>query len=267
MRNTLRSILAVAATYALLSPYSSAGIIATYSVSNATDNSDEDIGHGLWTANSGFSPNRFSFDPQFSIFQISDDDNDLSTTDDITAILEGTARQTSGAQQYTAFINILLEGFQESTGQGLGYKREGGAADGSWTNSIALAAPGNGDIDFFREISGTITFEDSNGNPVAQTSNILDVDFCNNDDCSYGFQFGDGANAKNSTVFGGSVWIDNPTPNSLRISQNNRDHWDLNLNFTPTDSGDIPNPVPVPSSFLLVVTGCLAFTYRRRKLN
>ncbi|MEO0439186.1 MAG: hypothetical protein AAF098_20100 [Pseudomonadota bacterium] len=244
--NILKSTIATSALAVLLAGEAFAGPIVSYKVSNATKNGN-DIGHGLWTSNqSDFTPNQFSINPDtwFQIYDI----NGV-----ITGYLFGSATQ-QGGDGYTAEFDITLTGFQDETGGDpeVKYKKEHGIAYADSTNDPNdFANPGNNDIDFFSEISGTILFSD------AGDDTDVDVEFCKDGWCGYVFQFGVGASAKSKTAFGGSVWLDNPDITN--------GHWDFNLDFevaTPDD--DVPNRVPAPSSLLLLSLGLLIPASRRK---
>ena len=233
MRKALAIALLTVAPAALAGPVQ----IAEYGVLNATNNAGNDIGHGLWTSNSGYSPNQFSVNAGSTFFRIFEDD----VTGEITGRLTGSATQVGGSG-YTATWNISLASFAETAN----YKREQGidysANPGAFDIADEIANPLNGDIDFFTVIGGNITIDPGGINDVYEP-----VEFCNDGNCNYVFQFGVGASAKNSNAFGGSAWIDNPSVNG--------GHWDFNLNFV-----DVPTPAPLA----LLGLGLLALGTRRR---
>lgn len=74
----------------------------------------------------------------------------------------------------------------------------------------------------------------------------------------YSFQWGQGANGRDASEFGGSVWLNILYPNGQRLSG----HWDLNLTFeAATTNNDVPEPV----SFAVFGLGLIGLHCARRR--
>lgn len=224
---------ALAILGASLSLSANAGLI-TYAVSDAENKHGNSIGHGLYTFGKNDTGNA-KYSIQDGTFFTIDDKGTMATNDD-TATLIGTAFNG----RYFASINLSFSNFVETNN----YKREHGKVYNPAADDImgVIAAPGNGDIDFFETIMGSITIN----------STEFAIETCI--DCGgtadpYGFQFGDGANAKNPHHFGGSAWV------GVAPNFNGASHWDLNLKFTE---------VPEPSSIALIGLGLLGLGFSRR---
>lgn len=247
-----RTILFLAAAlFLLIGGPASATLLFT--VSNADNPSCGS--HGLWTAGSTIgSINTSGCGSYFSV----DSANSTLVIDEInlTAILDMRVINASG---FVAEVNLTFSDFAETHSP---YKVEGGA---NYTPGEAptgddltgvLALPGNGDIDFLRAVTGNITFFDLANVLVATVDvNAFETDGGGN---PYAFQFGDGANAKSPTAYGGSAWI-KPVLNGTPFAQS---HWDLNLAFTAQPS---PGVIPEPATLWLSGLGLLAAARARRQ--
>jgi hypothetical protein len=166
--------------------------------------------HGLWTndlkANPGDQYYSFQDDVRFTL----DVDNDVAT-------LTGTAINKSGL---AASMNLTFTGWLETTqGSTFSYKKEQGLAYNPLTDGP--------DIDFFTAGSGTIAIDGT-------TYNLAGSPFVSN----YAFQYGVGANGKNTTDFGAASWL------SIDGRQK---HWDVNFAMTPA--------VPEPTTWAMMLLG------------
>lgn len=213
------SLLAGAATMA------NAGVMAEYEITNFNGGNGL---HGLWT-----NGDKFGGDNTFSISS-----GTFTVYDDLTADFIALASNDYG---YTAQIDLDLSDFSEMST----YKKESGKAASEIVNGPAVAAPDNQDIDFFNVLSGTISI--SNDNPLY--NEVFNMENC----CAPVFQFGNGANAKNSVEFGASSWIglDNGGPGG----PGKAGHWDLNVALVQ---------VPEPGSIALLGMGLLGLGFARR---
>lgn len=218
----------LAATFLLSSFASQANVV--YNVSDAVTNCSGSS-HGLWTNNSvggGTCSNYFSINGTLDI------DNTDATASNWTAKLLATA---TNPQSVVATVDIDFSGFVEDRA---GYKTEGGRANNSWTDNSELANPLNDDVDFFENILGTI---------VIGGTNYTINGFAG----GYGFQFGNGANAKSPTAFGASAWVFRDTGGR---------HWDFNLNLEPQITS-----VPAPALFTLFGLALIGLGYQRRNVK
>lgn len=188
-----------------------------YNVSDAANPSCG--GHGLWTGDdfSGCSNN-------FSIQAGSTLTVDKTPTTG-SAVLAATAKNSEGL---IAIINIVFSDYADDKGA-KGYKQEGGLA----YNTI--------NVDFFQSILGTITIG----------KETYDIDAFR----AYQFQFGLGASAKTETAFGASAWIKS-CQNGVDGACMSSDHWDLNLNLTPT---------PIPGALVLFGIGLAGLGVVRKR--
>ncbi len=230
MKKLVKLAVLLAASYATVSQ---AGIIE-FDVSDADNNSGNSIGHGLYTFGK-FGTGSASYSIQAGTKLTIDDKGTASNADD-TATLTGTAKNGT----FEAEIDLFLSGFQET----MNYKVEQGKVYNSGHDiDDVRASAGNGDVDFFSSIQGTITI------------NNVDFDIatcinCPNSTDLYGFQFGDGANAKNNSDFGASAWV-GVGPNFDAPS-----HWDFNIKLTA---------VPAPATLALFGLGLLTLAQQRKR--
>ena len=110
-----------------------------------------------------------------------------------------------------------------------------------WRNTFNYkdeqGAPNGDNADYFVDISGTIKI------------GLDEFVIANCVNCTYAFQYGLGANAKNPNELGASAWIQH-------AGQTGTDHWDLNLGFTA---------VPEPGVLILMSLGLIGFGLIKRK--
>jgi hypothetical protein len=210
--------------FGMFSLPSNAAVI--YDVSSTSKVNCGTAKHGLWTnqdINGGSCSNYFDIMGSLTI-----DNSGLPSN--WTAVIEATATNPQGL---VATISLMLSGFEDVYTT---YKQEGGAvySAAADSNDGILAAPDNADIDFFTMISGTID--------IGSTSYVV-----NDMVGEHAFQFGQGANAKDASEFGGSAWVQGPTIG---------DHWDLNLTFAA---------VPEPATLVLFALGLLGIGSVRRR--
>ncbi len=218
------------ALVATLVSFSAHGALTTYAISDAENKHGIPLGYGLYTfGKNDTGEAKYSIQPN-SFFVIDDVAN--------TATFQGTASNGT----HTAVFDIMLSGFQETHS----YKREGGKEYIPAIHDLpgVLAAPGNGDIDFFSSILGTITIDGE----IFDVQQCID---CPNTNTPFGFQFGDGANAKNPNDFGASAWI------GVGPNFNMKSHWDFNVKLTK---------VPEPATAAMLLTGLAVAGLRRRRL-
>ncbi len=218
MKGLVRSVVLLAFVFA-----ASIQAATVYNVSDATGVYG---GHGLWT-NQDFGDGSDSekYKNYFSIQAGSTLTVD-KTTGTGSAILDATAKNGDGLE---ADIQITFTEYVDDMTAG-DYKQEGG-----------LPYDGN-NVDFFTSILGTITIDNM----------IYDID----DFIMFNFQIGLGANAKSKTAFGASAWIncgDGARPNTDCMSS---DHWDLNLDLTPT---------PIPGALVLFGMGLAGLGVIRKR--
>lgn len=222
----------------LLVPLVSQATIIEYEVGNATGQ------HGLYTfgkQSTGSAAYSIQDGTSF-IINASDSSNILGR-------LVGTANNSDGD---TARFDVLLSGFAETSN----YKKENGK-DYSAIDDIAgvLAAIGNGDIDFFTDILGTVSILDY-GASVARLFDIATCTNCADSFGLFGFQFGEGANGKNSTAFGAAAWV------GVGTEFDKNSHWDFNLTFSnPTETST--STVNGPSVVALFLLGLAMVTTRK----
>ncbi|GAB4522365.1 MAG: hypothetical protein Tsb0010_06610 [Parvularculaceae bacterium] len=209
----------VSAGAAAAAPTPGVHVVSSTSVINCVGATVGPAPHGLWT-------NSLVADPPNecgNYFNI-DAGTTLEIFGDGTGILQGTATNPQGL---LATFLVNLADFAEVSD----YKQEGGGVYDGTTDSP--------DIDFFRDVSGTIEID-------GETYVIEGVP------SPYAFQYGPGANAKDPSAFGASTW--------LNIAGQNG-HWDFNLNLERQE-------VPLPASLYLFVFGLTALgasSLRRRR--
>ncbi|WP_229956545.1 PEPxxWA-CTERM sorting domain-containing protein [Parasphingorhabdus litoris] len=214
----MMSAMAVAAS--ALSATSVSAEVLIFNASNYTAGANK---HGLWTNNTNVGADRFyAFQPG-TIFTVD--------TDTGTGSLVGTAINGSNN---VANIDLRLGGFLETTlGSAFTYKKEGGLAYDPVTDTQ--------DVDFFTTASGTISIDGYSymlrSNPFAG---------------GHAFQYGIGANAKNS-AFGGSSWLLVEGENGERPR-----HWDVNFNLAAV-------PEPATWAFMIFGFGAVGGALRRKK--
>ena len=197
-------------------------------------------GHGLWTNGEYITDNRFSIDPgtQFIV----DDQGTASVADDV-AQLVGTATATGFSPDLIAHIDLTITG-------GLATLDLDNLHNYKMEQGLSYAALLLNDPMFWTTVLGTITI----GNDV------YDVDrFVEENNKGYTFQFGEGANAKNTTELGGSAWIQTcmrgeTVPGATACMTSH--HWDLNLAMVR---------VPEPGSLGLLAAGLLGMLVRRKR--
>jgi hypothetical protein len=222
----------IAATMMLCGAFAANAGISTLAQYDVTDFNGGNGAHGLSTGSS-FSNNQFGID--FGKFTILDNNGTLSAT------FKAEATNSHG---FKAVIDLDLSEFEELTSN-VQYKVENGKQESAIVENLSdLASELNEDVDYFQVLSGTIEVFDA-ANISQGIRNMMNC-------CEpIVFQFGNGANAKNATEFGGSAWIN--------TTQTNVGHWDINVAFNPTQS------VSAPATFALVsLTG---FVLLRRRLQ
>lgn len=190
--------------------------------------------HGLWTGQQNFSNggscgNYYDISPGTTLV-INDDDADPLNW---SGTLDGFAVNPQCLQ---AEIHLTLSDFAETAK----YKTENGVVYDQNTDTP--------DIDFFQNVVGTIEIDN-----VTYT-----VDPADPVPGGYSFQWGQGANAKDASEFGGSVWLNILDPNGQRLSG----HWDLNLTFEAVTT---TNDVPEPGSLAVFGLGLIGLHFARRR--
>ncbi len=228
----MKKILIAAFLFASMS--SAHAALIKYQVSDANNNSGNSIGHGLYTfGKNGTGAAAYSI----SVGEFIIDDQGTASSADDTGSL--TFNASNGSK--TAVGSLTFTDFAETNA----YKQEQGRAYTTADDLAALAGPGNLDVDFFESIAGTIDIDGT----VFQIQQCVD---CPDTSDPFGLQFGDGANAKSNSDFGGSAWI------GVGPTFDKASHWDLNLTFTEM-------PVPAPSVLMLFGLGLVALGRRSRR--
>lgn len=220
-------------------------IIINYNVHDANNNSGNTTGHGLYTFGKDSTGSAKYSIQSGTVFSIN--------TESETATLIGSAVNSQGL---TAIINLNFSNLVETNA----YKTESGASYNPAINDIAnvLAGAGNGDIDFFQTISGVITINGFTSGDSSRQFAISTCTDCPNVNQQFGLQFGDGANAKNNSEFGGSAWV------GVGDTPNKASHWDLNLRFTPGLSTSVA--VTEPSIIALFTMALFGLIFNRRRI-
>ncbi len=204
-------------------------IIAQYRVSstsviNGQDKDGVDAPHGLWTAGDSYG----STEAGNNYYDIQGDML-FTQYDNGTATLIGSAMNPYGT---VASISLSYGSFLSAVANPADYKKEGGLAYDP------------AEHDFYDTVSGTIEFAWGSNTETVNIARYVG---------SYKFQLGLGANAKSTTEFGGSSWIQDAD----NASEMGSDHWDLNLQFSA---------VPEPTAFAvwsLMLAALVPFRRRR----
>ena len=170
--------------------------------------------HGLWTGQQNFSngscANYYDISPGMTLVINDDDPDPLNWS----GTLDGFAINPQGLQ---AEVHLTLSDFAETAK----YKTEGGVVYDQNTDTP--------DIDFFQNVVGTIEIDN-----VTYTVDPVDPV-----PGGFSFQWGQGANAKDASEFGASVWLNMLDANGQPLSG----HWDLNLALEGvTTTTDVPEP-------------------------
>ena len=220
MRKALTAA-ALPATALMLAAAPASASIIEYDVTDFNAGSGGSCTHGLWTNTRNSGCERYFSFQDGSVFSI----DTVSGTGTFT----GTAINNIGE---VATLDFSLGGFADELPAGNTYKAGGLGYD-----------PAR--IDFFTSATGSITIDgtvyDLASDPFA--GNTL-------------FQFGEGANDKNS-AFGGSSWLNLLNPNGSDYID--RTHWDINFNLNRRVD------VPAPGMLVLFGLGALAVFGRRRR--
>lgn len=214
-----------------------AGVV--FSVSSTSVANCGSAQHGLWTNGENFSGGSCGnyYDIQNGMtFTLNNDDADSSNW---TGSLNGFAVNPQGV---LAEIDLALSGFAEVGN----YKKEGGIAydDGNDTPDIDFFEEISGSISFFAGTPGEFTYTVNAGDPVPMGLN---------------FQWGQGANAKSPSEYGGSVWLNMLDENGQAVGG----HFDLNLTFEVLETTN--EEIPEPGMLAILGLGLVTLGVARRK--